>query len=137
MARTKQGKPSNNKFSLSPQSICNDSLENKKYTHKNQQKRKHKFRPGTVSLREIRKYQSSTQLLIRKLPFQRLVREVSQRSEKDFRFTQSALYALQEATEGFITHLFEDANLCSHHAKRVTLLTRDLQLAIRIQGIEY
>ncbi|CAD8101613.1 unnamed protein product [Paramecium sonneborni] len=139
MARTKQGKPSNNKFSFSPeeQSMCNNSWENKKNIQKNKQKKKHRFRPGTISLKEIRQLQFTTNLLIRKLPFQRLVRQISQNSEKEFRFSQSAMYALQEATEGFIVHLFEDANLCSHHAKRVTLLTRDLYLAIRIQGIEY
>ncbi|CAD8108998.1 unnamed protein product [Paramecium sonneborni] len=139
MARTKQGKPCNGKLSFSPEkkSMCNDSWQIQRNIHKNKQKKKHRFRPGTIPLREIRQFQFSTNLLIRKIPFQRLVREISQGSDKEFRFSQSAMYALQEATEGFIIHLFEDANLCSHHAKRVTLLARDLFLAIRIQGIEY
>ena len=62
-------------------------------------KRPHRFRPGTVALREIRKYQKSTELLIRKLPFQRLVREIAQDFKTDLRFQSSAVLALQEASE--------------------------------------
>ncbi|RZC56063.1 hypothetical protein C5167_014932 [Papaver somniferum] len=62
-------------------------------------KKPHRFRPGTVALREIRKYQKSTELLIRKLPFQRLVREIAQDFKTDLRFQSSAVAALQEAAE--------------------------------------
>ena len=144
----------------------------------------HRYRPGTVALREIRKYQKSTELLIRKLPFQRLVREIAQdfktgqcrtcRSDRllhdsehisidkiiywvaDLRFQSSAVLALQEAAEAYLVSLFEgkavlqlvlqgflmpylgaalaDTNLCAIHAKRVTIMPKDIQLARRIRG---
>jgi histone H3 len=84
-------------------------------------KKPHRYRPGTVALREIRKYQKSTELLIRKLPFQRLVREIAQDFKTDLRFQSSAVVALQEASESYLVGLFEDTNLCAIHAKRVTM----------------
>jgi len=97
-------------------------------------KKPHRFRPGTVALREIRKYQKSTELLVRKLPFQRLVREIAQEYKTDLRFQSSAVLALQEAAEAYLVSLFEDTNLCAIHAKRVTIMPRDMQLARRIRG---
>ena len=97
-------------------------------------KKVHRFRPGTVALREIRKYQKSTELLVRKLPFQRLVREIAQEYKTDLRFQSSAVLALQEAAEAYLVGLFEDTNLCAIHAKRVTIMPRDMQLARRIRG---
>lgn len=76
-------------------------------------KKPHRYRPGTVALREIRKYQKSTELLIRKLPFQRLVREIAQDYKTDLRFQSSAVLALQEAAEAYLVGLFEDTNLCA------------------------
>nr|KAJ0198251.1 hypothetical protein LSAT_V11C700346720 [Lactuca sativa] len=96
-------------------------------------KKPHRFRPGTVALREIRKYQKSTELLIRKLPFQRLVREIAQDFKTDLRFQSSAVAALQEASEAYLVGLFEDTNLCAIHAKRVTIMPKDMQLARRIR----
>ncbi|XP_006872872.1 PREDICTED: histone H4-like isoform X1 [Chrysochloris asiatica] len=75
-------------------------------------KKPHRYRPGTVALREIRRYQKSTELLIRKLPFQRLVREIAQDFKTDLRFQSSAVMALQEACEAYLVGLFEDTNLC-------------------------
>ena len=97
-------------------------------------KKPHRFRPGTVALREIRRYQKSTDLLIRKLPFQRLVREIAQEFKTDLRFQSAAVLALQEAAEAYLVGLFEDSNLCAIHAKRVTIMPRDIQLARRIRG---
>lgn len=97
-------------------------------------KRPHRYRPGTVALREIRKYQKSTELLIRKLPFQRLVREISQDFKAELRFQTAAILALQEACEAYLVGLFEDTNLCAIHAKRVTIQPKDMQLARRIRG---
>ena len=97
-------------------------------------KKPHRFRPGTVALREIRRYQKSTELLIRKLPFQRLVREIAQDFKTDLRFQSSAISALQEASEAYLVGLFEDTNLCAIHAKRVTIMPKDIQLARRIRG---
>ena len=94
----------------------------------------HRYRPGTVALREIRKFQKSTELLIRKVPFQRLVREIAQDFKTDLRFQGSAVLALQEASEAYLVGLFEDTNLCAIHAKRVTITPKDLQLARRIRG---
>jgi histone H3 len=85
-------------------------------------KKPHRYRPGTVALREIRRYQKSTDLLIRKLPFQRLVREIAQDFKSDLRFQGSAVLALQEAAEAYLVGLFEDTNLCAIHAKRVTIM---------------
>jgi histone H3 len=90
-----------------------------------------------VALREIRKYQKSTDLLIRKLPFQRLVREIAQTMKDDVRFQSAAVLALQEAAESFMVQMFEDSNLCAIHAKRVTIQPKDLQLARRIRGDPY
>jgi len=95
---------------------------------------KRRFRPGTVALREIRKYQKSTELLIRKLPFQRLVREIAQEFRTDNKFQSTALLCLQEAAEAYLVGLFEDTMLCAIHAKRVTIQPKDVQLARRIRG---
>ena len=97
-------------------------------------KKKRRYRPGAVALREIRKYQKSTELLIRKLPFQRLVREISQDFQVGLRFQSSAVLALQEAAEAYLVGLFEDTNLAAIHAKRVTIMPKDIQLARRIRG---
>ncbi len=97
-------------------------------------KKPHRYRPGTVALREIRRYQKSTELLLRKIPFQRLVREVAQEYKSDLRFQSTAVLALQEASEAYIVGLFEDTNLCAIHAKRVTIMPKDMHLARRIRG---
>jgi histone H3 len=94
----------------------------------------HRYRPGTVALREIRKYQKSTELLIRKLPFQRLVREIAAKFDPEKRFQSTAILALQEASEAYLVSLFADTNLCAIHAKRVTIMPKDIQLARRIRG---
>ncbi|AES77674.1 histone H3.3 [Medicago truncatula] len=96
-------------------------------------KKPHRFRPGTVALREIRKYQKITELLIRKLPFKRLVHEIAQDFKTDLRFQISAVSALQEIAEACIVGLFEDMNLCAIHAKRVTIVPKDIKLACRIR----
>ena len=118
-------------------------------------KKPHRYRPGTVALREIRRYQKTTELLIRKLPFQRLVHEIAQdykvcvpplssnsndlvrwiiESQTDLRFQSSAVMALQEAAEAYLVGLFEDTNLAAIHAKRVTIMPRDMILARRLRG---
>ena len=98
-------------------------------------KKPRKYRLGTVALREIRQYQKSTELLIRKLPFQRLVRELAQDLGKmNIRFQSGAIMALQEASEAYLVGLLEDTNLCAVHTKRVTIMTKDIQLARQIRG---
>ena len=104
-------------------------------------KKRYRYRPGTVALKQIRQYQKSTELLIRKLPFQRLVREIASDSEViksplcgKVRFQSAAIMALQEATEAYLVGLFEDSNLCAIHARRVTIMPKDIQLARRIRG---
>lgn len=97
-------------------------------------KKPHRFRPGTVALRQIRKYQKSTELLIPKLPFQRLIREIAGDYKSEVRFQSAAIAALQEAAEAYLTGLFEDVNLCAIHAQRVTIMPKDMQLARRIRG---
>lgn len=95
-----------------------------------------KFRVGTRALREIRHYQENTVELIRRLPFQRLVREIAQDVPFgiEMRWQASAIYALQIAAEAYLVGLFEDSNLCAIHAKRVTIQPKDIQLARRIRG---
>jgi histone H3 len=97
-------------------------------------KKAHRWRPGTVALREIRKYQGSTENLISKAPFVRLVREVATNLKENLRMGRSALDALQEATELHVVSLLADANLCTIHAKRVTLFPKDFVLALRLRG---
>ena len=94
----------------------------------------HQYRPGTVALHEIRRYQRSTEVLIRKLPFQRLVREIVQDFKADLRFQSATIMALQEASEAYLVGLFKDSNLCAIHAKRVTIMPKDIQLARCIHG---
>lgn len=101
-----------------------------------QVKRPHRYKPGTVALREIRRYQKSTDLLIRKLPFQRLVREIANDLKPDLRFQSTAIQALQEAVEPYLVRLFEDTNLCALHANRVTIQLKDMRLALRLRGID-
>ncbi|XP_018411333.1 PREDICTED: histone H3-like centromeric protein A [Nanorana parkeri] len=95
-----------------------------------------RYRPGKRALMEIRKYQNSTDLLIRKAPFARLVREVCMEFAcgVPYMWQSMAIMALQEAAEAFLVRLFEDSYLCCLHAKRVTLFVQDMQLAQRIRG---
>ena len=97
-------------------------------------KRSHRYRPDKVALREIRKYQKSTKLLIRKLPFNRLVREIAQDFKTDLRFQAQGIGASQEASEAYLVGLFEDTNLCTIHAHHVMIMPKDIQLARRIRG---
>jgi histone H3 len=131
MARTKQTarKTTGGK---SPRAL--EKYQRKNMPSAGKVKRPHRYRPGTIALREIRKYQNSTNLLIRKLPFQRLVREIAQEYILDLRFQSTAILALQEAAEAYLIGLFEDTNLCAIHAKRVTIQPKDMQLARRIRG---
>ena len=94
----------------------------------------HRYRAGTVALKDIRHFQGSTALLIRKLPFQRLVREITQDFKTDLQFQSAAILCLQEAAEAYLVRLFDDANLCAIHARRVTIMPKDIFLARRIRG---
>ena len=94
----------------------------------------HRYRPGTVALREIRKYQKTVELLIKKHPFQKLVREIASDFKTDLRFQASAMLVLQEGAEAYIIGLLDDSNLCAIHSKRVTIMPKDIQLARRLRG---
>ena len=122
-----------------------EALENLGYLHRSWERahearrtgclvRTGQFWPGIMALCEIRHYQKSSTLLIRKLPFQRLVREIAQDFKTDLRFQAAAILCLQEVAEAYLVGLFEDTNLCVIHAKRVTISPRDLQLPRRIHG---
>ena len=95
-----------------------------------------RMRPGLRALQEIRKYQKSTNLMIPKAPFQRLVREVLQivTGTTTFRLQSVAVLAMQEASEAYLVGIFDDTNLCAIHAKRVTIMPKDIHLARRIRG---
>ncbi len=96
----------------------------------------HRYRPGTVALCEIRRFQKTTELLIRKAPFQHLVRKITQKMfpNKDLRFQSLAVLALHEASEAYMVRMFEDTNLAALHAKCVTIMPRDILLARRLRG---
>ena len=96
--------------------------------------RQRKIQRGMQALREIQKYQKGVDLLIRRVPFQRLVREIVQKKREGLKLQSSAVLALQEASEAFLVGIMEQANLFTIHAKRVTIMPRDIQLACRIQG---
>ena len=133
MARTKQTARKNT-GGKAPRKVIAQKQAKKVSASTGGVKKPHRFRPGTVALREIRRFQKSTELLIRKLPFQRLVREIASEFKNDLRFQSSAVLALQEASESYLVGLFEDTNLCAIHAKRVTIMPKDMQLARRIRG---
>ena len=151
MARTKQQNPRKNigtpeerseerssTAGKMPRSRLNQSSESvvkeKNAPVKTAIKKKIRFRPGTQALREIRRYQRTTDLLLKKLPFQRLVREIAVTCKTDIRFQAAALEALQEAAEAYLIGLFEDTQLCALHARRVTIMPKDMQLARRLRG---
>ena len=134
MARTKHTARKATGAKAPRKAVSTKSANAKGPAHAGGIKRTHRFRPGTVALRDIRRYQKSTELLIRKLPFQRLVREIANDFKTDLRFQSSAVLALQEAAEAYMVGLFEDTNLCAIHAKRVTIMPKDMQLARRIRG---
>ena len=96
--------------------------------------RPQRYRPRTVALREIRRYQRSSDLLIQRMPFQRLVREIAQTHNPYLRFQSGAILALQESAEAYLVGLLEDSNLCAIHVKRVTIMPKDIQLARQIRG---
>lgn len=100
-------------------------------------KRHRKYRPGTLALREIRRLQQRTDTLIPRQPFYRLVKEITSlinRSGNDLKYQSAALSALQEAAEAYLIRLFEDTQICAIHAKRVTIMAKDIQVALRIRG---
>lgn len=132
MARTKQTahKIARDK---APRIFLHSEADRKLAPHTGGIKKPHRYRSGTVALREIRKYQKSTSLLIPKRSFQALVKEIAQDYKTGLRFQSTALLALQEASEAYLVNLFEDSNLCALHAKRVTIMPRDEQLVRKIQ----
>ncbi len=97
-------------------------------------KKSHCYRPGTVAIREIHKYQKYTDFLIRKAPFQRLVKEIATNFKSDLQMQSTALLALQEDLEAYLVCLFEDSNDCAIHAKHVTIMPKDIRLVQRIRG---
>lgn len=100
-------------------------------------KKAHRFRPGTVALREIKRYQKDCELLVPKLSMSRFVREITQEINPQLRFQAAALAALQEATESHLIHLFENTNLIALHTRRVTVMAKDMQLARRLSGLRF
>ena len=97
-------------------------------------KKTRRWKSGTVALREIRRYQKGTDMLLRKAPFQRLIREIAHNSKEGIRFQAAAVLAIQEATEAYMISLLADTNLCAIHTKRVTIMAKDIHLARRLRG---
>lgn len=135
MARTKQSAPARKPTCVKQHRIqLGTKSVSKPFTSGTGVMKPQRYRPGVLALREIRKFQKSTDLLIRKLPFERLVREIAQKLKQDLRFQSAAIIALQEASESYLVDLFQDTNLCAMHAKRATITPKDMQLAQRIRG---
>jgi len=145
MSRTKQTAHKSTGGKAPRKQLAVARTDDKRTKDEGSMKKPRRYRPGTVALREIRRYQKSTELLIRKLPFQRLVKETSQDVimynphfqaifPGGLRFQSGAIRALQEASEYYLVALFEDTNLAAIHAKRVTILPKDIQLARRLRG---
>eukprot|EP00405_Crypthecodinium_cohnii_P022498 CAMPEP_0206468854 /NCGR_PEP_ID=MMETSP0324_2-20121206/29895_1 /ASSEMBLY_ACC=CAM_ASM_000836 /TAXON_ID=2866 /ORGANISM="Crypthecodinium cohnii, Strain Seligo" /LENGTH=159 /DNA_ID=CAMNT_0053942427 /DNA_START=85 /DNA_END=564 /DNA_ORIENTATION=+ len=128
---------SSSKTTIPGPSKSTKQTRERKHTEPRADKKK-RLHPGTLALREIRKYQKSTDLLLLKLPFQRLVREIAEglqpMREDMIKFQSQALLAIQEAAEAYMVGLFEDTNLCCIHAKRVTIMQQDMLLARRLRG---
>lgn len=134
MARTKQTARRSTGGKAPRKQLATKAARKSKDPAKPPAKKPYRYRPGTVALRQIRRYQKSTDLLIRRLPFQRVVREIAQKIKPDVRFQSTALLTIQEAAEEYLVGLFQDTNLCAIHAKRVTIMKKDMQLALRIRG---
>ncbi len=112
------------------------TIRRRKEESRLQHRRVHRHRPGTNAIQMIRLYQKTNGLLLRKLPFQRLVREIGQENVRNFpaRFASNAILALQEASEAYLVGLMEDSNLCAIHSRRVTIMPKDIQLARKIRA---
>ena len=136
MARVKQTLPKKFTAPTRAQKIMGKKMNARSAPPVGGIKRPYRYKPGTVALREIRRYQKSTELLIPKMPFSRLVRELTTTMypSRVVRFQASALDAIHHATEAFAVTVFEDANLCAIHAKRQTVMKKDFDLALRIRG---
>ena len=137
MARTKQTarKSTGGKAPRGHYRTVNGRREGRQITGRVRKPRR--WRPGTVTLREIRKYQKSTELLIRKLPFLRLLREIAQKIKFDLRFQSTAVLALQEAAEDYLVKMFQQVNVCAIHGGRVTIQPKDITLWRRMKGGNY
>jgi histone H3 len=133
MARTKQS-ACRSTGGKAPQMHLATKVAQEKARRMGGVKKPHRYQPGTVALWEIRKYQKSTKLLIRKAPFQRLVHKIAINFNSDLQMQSTAILALQEASEPYLVCLFEDTNLCAIHGKRVTIMPKDMRLARCIQG---
>ncbi|XP_053681740.1 histone H3.1-like [Sabethes cyaneus] len=133
MARTKQTARKVTEGKTSPKQLATKAARKSVPATEGVKKRR-RYRPKAAALRKIRRYQKSIELLISKLPFQRLVREIAEDFRTDFRFQRSAVMALQVACEAYLVDLLENTSLCVIHAKRVTIMPKDIQLARRIRG---
>jgi histone H3 len=133
MARTKQTARQSTR-GKAPRHHLATKAARKQARHTGGMKKPHHYRPGTVHIREIRKYQKNTDLLIRKAPLKRLAKEITTNLKSDLQMQSMAILALQEASEAYLVHLFEDSNECAIHAKHVTIMPKDIQLAQHIQG---
>jgi len=114
-------------------------LRNKRIlTFESKERKKKRRKAGTVALRQIKYYQETTNLLLRCLPFERLVKEIAESLTSDgtqkYRWKLSALQVLQYAVESYLTALLEDTNKAAVHAKRVTIRPEDMRLVRDLRG---
>ena len=134
MARTKIQAAKKNIKGIASKSQKGKSSSNVKRASQEPEVRKRRARPGAKALREIKQYQRSGDNVIAKAPLRRLIKEISNRISPDARYSLGAIGAIQECIEGYMVSLFEDTNLCAIHARRVTIMSKDMKLARRIRG---
>ena len=132
MARTKlQAAKKNLKGVQKPSKVA--SQKAKKATEDGETQ-KRRTRPGAKALREIRKYQRSTDSIVPRAPLQRIIKEITGKYMPDARYSMGAIEAVHQCIEAYMVGLFEDTGLCAVHARRKTIMTRDMRLARRIRG---
>jgi histone H3 len=133
MARTKQTAQQST-GGKAPRHHFATKAAQKQARHTGGMKKPNCYRPGTVAIREICKYQKNTDFLIRKAPFQCLVCKIAINLKLDLQMQSTAVLALQEASEAYLVCLFEDTNECAIYAKHETIMPKDIQLVQRIRG---
>ena len=136
-AKTAATKVSSKSKTMNKKSMSKKIAPAKGGVKNGEEKRTRRNRAGTVALREIKRYQRSTKCLLPRAPFHRLVRNITMSYDSDLRFQSNALVALQEASEAYLVGIFEDTNLCAIHAKRATIMKKDMELARRIRGDQF
>lgn len=134
MARTKQTARKSTGGKAPRKQLATKAARKSAIQSASQGTKKLRYKSGMVALKEIRRYQKSTENVVRKAPFQRMVRDITSKIRDDMRYQAQCLSALHEAFENHIVGLFEDGLLAANHAKRVTVMPRDINIVGKLRG---